>query len=162
MLRSEGTERLEARLAVAEDGAALAALFTLTHARDFVHAPSEDDVRSVIDEPDRESWVILRDDEIVGHMLIGTDSWLWDIRVIVVRFPRQGIGAFAMRHAIDRAFAHGAHRIFLEVVERNAGARALYERLGFKPEGCYRDGYRNEDGTYENLIPYGMLAAEVR
>ncbi len=149
---------MQARLAGTGDAAAIAALFTLPHAQGFVHAPSEDDVRSVIGKPDREAWVIERDDEVVAHVLIGTDSWLWEIRVIVVRYQRQGIGAFAIRHAIERAFARDAHRIFLEVVERNAGARALYEGLGFKVEGCYRDGYRNEDGTYENLIPYGLLA----
>jgi hypothetical protein len=42
------------------------------------------------------------------------------------------------------------------------GARALYESLGFKAEGCYRDGYRDDDGTYENLIPYGILESEYR
>ena len=91
-----------------------------------------------------------------------TDSRLWEVLVVVVRYPRQGIGAFAVRHAMERTFANGAHRMFLEVVERNRGARALYEALGFKAEGCYRDGYRDDDGTYENLIPYGILESEYR
>ncbi len=151
---------MEARFAVVEDAAAIAELFALPHAQGFVHAPNEDDVRSMTGKPDRESWVIERDGEIVGHMLIATDAWLWEVRVVVVRYPRQGIGAFSMRLAIERALERGAHRIFLEVVERNAGARALYESLGFRGEGRYRDGYRNEDGTYENLIPYALLADE--
>ncbi len=141
-----------ARLATLEDAPQLAALFTLPHVCDFVHAPSEDDVRSVIGKSGLASWVIERDGEIVGHMLLGDGDgyggWLWEVRTIVVKHQREGIGACAMRHAIAAAKAG------------NSGARALYERLGFAQEGCYRDGYRNEDGTYENLIPYGLLLSE--
>ena len=161
--RREG-ERLEGRLATEADSAAIAALFALPHARGFVHIPTEEQVRSVIGNADREMWVFERDGEIVGHTMLGMGygDWLCEVRIVVVKHPRQGIGAFAMRHAMGRAFAYGAHRMFLEVVERNHGARALYESLGFTSEGRYRDGYRDDDGTYENLIPYGILESEYR
>ena len=151
-----------ARLATADDSAAIAALFASPHARGFVHVPTEEQIRSVVDRADREMWVFERGGEIVGHTMLSTDGWLWEVRIVVVREQRRGIGAFAMRHAMQRAFANGAHRMFLEVVERNTGARALYESLGFKAEGCYRDGYRDDDGTYEDLIPYGILESEYR
>ena len=159
--RREG-ERLEGRLATEADSAAIAALFAMPHARGFVHIPTEEQVRSVIGKADREMWVFERDGELVGHVMLTDDEWLWEVRIVVVKHPRQGIGAFAMRHAMQRAFANGAHRMFLEVVERNHGARALYESLGFTSEGRYRDGYRDDDGTYENLIPYGILESEYR
>ena len=153
-----------ARIATAQDSAAIAALFASPHARGFVHVPTEEQVRSAIDKDGIESWVVERDGEIAAHMMLGLGygDWLCEVRVVVVKYPRRGIGAFAIRHAMERAFTNGAHRMFLEVVERNAGARALYESLGFTSEGCYRDGYRDDDGTYENLIPYGILESEYR
>lgn len=154
-----------ARLATMDDSAAIAALFALPHARGLVHIPTEEQVRSVIGNADREMWVFERDGKIVGHTMLGMGygDWLCEVRIVVVKHPRQGIGAFAMRHAMERAFTqNGAHRMFLEVVERNHGARALYESLGFTSEGRYRDGYRDDDGTYQNLIPYGILESEYR
>jgi len=154
-----------ARLTTTDDSAAeLAALFALPHALGFVHAPTEEQVRSAIAKDGIESWVVERDGRIVAHMILGCpEPWLWEVRTLVVRDQRCGIGAFAIRRAIERAFEEGgAHRIFLEVVERNHGARALYESLGFKAEGCYRDGYRDDDGSYQNLIPYGILESEYR
>jgi len=149
-----------ARSAVADDAAAIAALFASRHARGFVHVPTEEQVRSMLGKADREMWVFERDGEVVGHTMLADDEWLWEVRIVVVRYPRQGIGAFAVRHAMERAFARGAHRMFLEVVATNAGARALYASLGFTAEGRYRDGYRDDDGSYHDLIPYGILESE--
>lgn len=152
-----------ARLATADDSAAIAALFASPHARGFVHVPTEEHVRSAVEKGDRELWLVEHDGDIAGHAMLANDGWLWEVRIVVAKYPRRGIGAFAMRHAMRRAFVeHGAHRMFLEVVERNLGARALYESLGFAAEGCYRDGYRDDSGTYENLIPYGILESEYR
>ena len=154
---------MRARLATVDDSATIAALFASSQARGFVHVPTEEQVRSVIERGDRELWAVERDGEIVGHTMLANDDWLWEIRIVVAKHPRQGIGTFAVRHAMRRAFVEsGAHRMFLEVVERNLGARALYESLGFTAEGCYRDGYRDDSGTYENLIPYGILESEYR
>lgn len=45
---------------------------------------------------------------------------------------------------------------FNAVVETNASARHLYERLGFKQLGVIPKGFRMKDGTYENICPYYM------
>lgn len=74
---------------------------------------------------------------------------------------RKGAGRFALERAIEFAFNEAnAHRIFLEVLESNAVCRRLVERVGFRAEGVYRDGYRDENGAYHNLVPYGLLNAD--
>jgi RimJ/RimL family protein N-acetyltransferase len=41
-------------------------------------------------------------------------------------------------------------------------ARRLYESVGFREEGLYRDGFRDESGVFQNLVPYGILANDLR
>ena len=43
---------------------------------------------------------------------------------------------------------------FNAVVESNAHARHLYERLGFMQLGTIPGGFRMKDGHYENICPY--------
>ena len=43
---------------------------------------------------------------------------------------------------------------FNAVVESNAPARHLYERLGFRQLGTIPGGFRSRDGQYENICPY--------
>lgn len=43
---------------------------------------------------------------------------------------------------------------FNAVVESNASARHLYESLGFKALGTIPEGFRLQDGSYVNIVPY--------
>ena len=43
---------------------------------------------------------------------------------------------------------------FNAVVESNAAARHLYEKLGFVRIGTIPGGFRMKDGSYENICPY--------
>ena len=43
---------------------------------------------------------------------------------------------------------------FNAVIESNAHARHLYERLGFILSGMVPDGFRMKDGKYENICQY--------
>ena len=53
-----------------------------------------------------------------------------------------------------------AHRLgfrilqFNAVVKTNAGARHLYEKIGFKQLGVIPGGFRMKDGRYEDICPY--------
>jgi [ribosomal protein S18]-alanine N-acetyltransferase len=55
----------------------------------------------------------------------------------------QGLGTALMRHVLREARQLGARRATLEVRASNAGARRLYERLGFRLEGTRRNYYTN-------------------
>ena len=54
---------------------------------------------------------------------------------------RGGLGAALMRAAMAECRARGADKMFLEVAETNAPARALYARLGFARVGTRRNYY---------------------
>ena len=59
------------------------------------------------------------------------------------RFRAQGIGTALLRRALEHAWGLGARRATLEVRHSNAGARRLYERLGFYAAGVRRGYYTN-------------------
>jgi RimJ/RimL family protein N-acetyltransferase len=151
------------RLAVPSDAAFIVALHAAPHARPFVHVPTEIQVRTSIAGGDAEQRIVLEGDTPVGMWRLRLqEDWLAEFIRIVAIAPRRGIGTFAMNRMIARAFDDlGAHRAYLEVVAHNP-ARSLYERAGFRLEGTWRDGYRNEDGTYADLCAYGMLAGDRR
>ncbi len=71
------------------------------------------------------------------------DAWLEDL-FVVEEARGSGTGRALVQGCIDRARARGCKRIQLDANERNIGALALYESLGFrsaKPERF--DGGRN-------------------
>ena len=53
------------------------------------------------------------------------------------------------------------HRVWLCVMDYNAAGRALYEKMGFKVEGCHRDAFFR-DGRYINEIVMSILEDEYR
>jgi RimJ/RimL family protein N-acetyltransferase len=123
-------------------------------------------VREKVDEPGVERRIVLdADDTPVGFWALAVhgDGWLVELSRIIAIAPRRGIGAWALRRMVRRAFDDlGAHRVWLEVTADNAPARALYEREGFVLEGTFRDGYRGQDGGFRDLCAYGLLASEYR
>jgi ribosomal-protein-alanine N-acetyltransferase len=58
-------------------------------------------------------------------------------------YRNQGLGTALMRHVLAEARRLGATRATLEVRASNAGARRLYERLGFYVSGARRNYYTN-------------------
>jgi RimJ/RimL family protein N-acetyltransferase len=154
------------RPATDDDVAFLVTTHEAPHARGFVLSATSEQVSAALRRDDRMTFVITENGEDAGMLLLAIEpelSWLVEFRRIVVVRPGRGIGAFAVRWAIDWAFdLRGAHRIWLDVVASNARARQLYERCGFRYEGTYRDGYRDDEGRYGDLCVYGMLSTDSR
>ncbi len=163
-MKTESRARFSLRDASADDGEFMLALFALPHVREFVMGPrSREHFLDVLRErelrDDRSMLVVERDERPFGTVNVDVhDGWLMELRTIAFEEQRCGAGTFVMRRLIEHGFANlGVHRIYLEVMEDNTAARTLYERLGFQSEGCFRDGFRAKDGTFKNLIPYGLL-----
>jgi GNAT superfamily N-acetyltransferase len=75
-------------------------------------------------------------------------TWLLDLLYVRPSARGRGLGTDLLRAAAEHARAAGAETLALEVLESNAGARRLYDRLGFS--------------TVERLLaaPVGNIAAE--
>ena len=83
-----------------------------------------------------------------------------ELKRMVVRSKGQGYGRAALRMAKKVAFDDlGAHRLWLDVKQRNARAKALYGQEGFVVEGTLREAVRVAEG-YESMIVMSMLARE--
>lgn len=130
--------------------------------RAFTHGPtSTGNFLEALRRDDHHVRIVERDGQPLGSVSFAiVDRWLMEIRTLAFEQQRTGAGRFTLKWLLHHAFEELlVHRVFLEVLERNTHARTLYEDLGFRQEGCYRDGYRSSDGTFHNLIPYGLIAS---
>lgn len=59
------------------------------------------------------------------------NGWIGGVGVLP-RYRRQGIGEGIMRALLDAARSNGIRQVSLEVIRQNTGARALYDKLGFR------------------------------
>lgn len=65
------------------------------------------------------------------------------------------IGEKLVTDCMKQGAYHGFRILqFNAVVRSNAGARHLYEKLGFTPLGVIPEGFRMKDGSYEDIVPY--------
>jgi ribosomal-protein-alanine N-acetyltransferase len=89
-----------------------------------------------------------------GFILIRVVADEAEILTLAVRpsARRAGLGGRLVDAAVVRAAALGAERMFLEVAEGNAAARALYARTGFAGAGRRRGYYARADGSREDAL----------
>ena len=75
---------------------------------------------------------------------------------LLPQFRGQGLGKRLILRTLDAARAFGLTRVELRVREDNAGAIALYRKIGFVEEGLQRNAVRL-DGSYENTVTMAIL-----
>jgi len=75
---------------------------------------------------------------------------------LLPEYRGQGLGDRLIRQTLAAARAFGLTRVELSVRESNAGAIALYNRVGFEIEGLQRNATRVE-GVYENVVLMAIL-----
>ncbi len=107
----------------------------------------------------------LEEDKFVG--VAGFENILWNNGTAVVfvglgdeESRGKGYGKEAMQMVLNFGFQElNLHRIQLDVLSYNKPAIALYEKLGFKKEGVYRE-FIHRDGKRYDLYLYGLLRHE--
>jgi RimJ/RimL family protein N-acetyltransferase len=83
-----------------------------------------------------------------------------ELKRMVMQAQGQGHGRAALRVVKKVAFDDlGAHRLWLDVKQRNVRAQALYESEGFVQEGLLRESVR-VPGGFESMIVMAMLESE--
>jgi ribosomal protein S18 acetylase RimI-like enzyme len=75
---------------------------------------------------------------------------------LLPEFRGQRLGDRLIRHTLAAARTFGLSRVELSVRENNAGAIALYKRVGFEIEGLQCNATR-VDGVYENVVLMAIL-----
>lgn len=80
-----------------------------------------------------------------------------DVRLLAVAHSARGrgIGGLLMRHAIDTARERGAARLVLNTTNEMAGARKLYDRMGFVELSERAQQLTRANGTRFTLLVYG-------
>jgi RimJ/RimL family protein N-acetyltransferase len=73
-----------------------------------------------------------------------------------------GVGTGATRFMIEHGFdALGLRRIYLDVLDTNARARSIYDKLGFVEEGRLRQ-HQLTGGTFVDVVVMGLFPDEYR
>jgi RimJ/RimL family protein N-acetyltransferase len=106
-----------------------------------------------------------QEEDLIG--IVGLDEIEWPNRVaslgIGIGDPDhwgKRYGTDATRLMIDYAFNElNLHRLQLTVFEFNARAIALYEKMGFRKEGTFRQFMERDNKRYDMLL-YGLLRSE--
>ena len=108
----------------------------------------------------------LRDDEeIIGMLELDGISWSHGTSFVSIgigdeAFRGQGYGREAMELALRFAFDElNLYRLCLTAFSYNEAAISLYERLGFRHEGTYRE-HLQRDGQRHDMYLYGILRRE--
>lgn len=107
----------------------------------------------------------IEENKFIG--VTGFENILWNNGTAVVyigigdnTFRGQGIGKEALALTLEFGFQElNLHRIQLTVLSYNKPAIALYESLGFKKEGVYRE-FIHRDGKRYDMYLYGILRHE--
>jgi ribosomal protein S18 acetylase RimI-like enzyme len=93
--------------------------------------------RRILSDPAREKYVAEEGGELAGFLVLNMKgAFIGYIQTVCVAPERQGrgIGSRLVRFAEERSFRESPN-VFLCVSSFNAGARRLYERLGYRVVG---------------------------
>ncbi len=108
---------------------------------------------------------MLDNPRLIGHVELSSILWnqgtAWlGMAIGDAAFRGKGLGTEALRLVLDFAFFElNLHRIQLTVFSYNEHAIHVYERVGFRREGAFREFLRRDGRRYDMLL-YGLLRSE--
>jgi len=96
-------------------------------------------------QPECVPLAIYRDNDLIGFVMYGVDfedKEYWIYRIMIdKRHQNMGYGREAMQCVLSRlAQDTGHNKVYISFRPENAGAKGLYEKLGFIPDGRSIDG----------------------
>ena len=98
------------------------------------------------------------DGEIAGYASVHLNDTRWTRRVGEIRIQvgavsrRTGLGRRLAREIFDLARAHGLRKITAQMTPDQAGARAVFEKLGFQVEALLGDWVEDRHGHPRDLL----------
>lgn len=104
-------------------------------------------------------------DEIIGYIELSDIQWWNGVGTLGIGIGTSdqrgnGYGSEALKLVLDFAFNEiNLHRVQLNTFSYNKSAILLYEKIGFKREGVYRE-FINRDGQRWDMYLYGILKNE--
>lgn len=106
--------------------------------------------------PDRLTLIIEQESNIAGFLAARCSGKEYEIENIVVSavVQRHGLGTRLLKELMRIAAENHPIKVFLEVRESNAAARALYAKFGFAKIGERKNYYRN---PVESAVNYQLL-----
>ncbi len=98
------------------------------------------------------------DGELAGYASVHLSDTRWTKRVGEIRIQvgaasrRTGLGRRLAREIFDLARAHGLKKITAQMTPDQAGARAVFEKLGFQVEALLGDWVEDRHGRPRDLL----------
>ncbi len=97
--------------------------------------------------------------EVDGILWMHGTAW-FSIAIAPREYWEQGYGTEAARLALTFAFQElNMHRVQATVFSYNRRSMAMFERLGFRREGAFRE-FIHRDGERYDMLLYGILRRE--
>ncbi len=161
------TGRIRLRPSTEDDLAFVLALEEEAENAAFILRWTAEAHRAAMADPDRAHLLVEARDsgQPVGYLILaGLESPHRSIEFVRITIDRkgEGYGRECLRAVKRLAFdSLGAHRLWLDVMEHNARARALYLAEGFVEEGTLRESVE-VDGRRVSLTVLSMLEREFR
>lgn len=134
-------------------GADACALLAELHARAFDKPWSAPEIAKLLDNQAVFA-LVSRNPEPRGFVMAWAAAGDAEILTVAVvpEARRQGVGASLVTSAGVAALVRGAASMHLEVAEDNAGARALYAKLGYEEAGRRHAYYAGEGGSVDAIV----------
>ena len=100
------------------------------------------------------TWVAEEARQVIAYMVLMLGYGEGHVLNLTVapEWRRRGIATELLQHAVNTARFHRAEALFLEVRPSNAGARTLYQQLGFTELGVRRRYYPAAEGREDAIV----------